>query len=241
MTLRHSAFTLLGKLLGPAGVAVVKRDATTLVRRARFMDQAGITLVLDIGAAKGAYGRWIRSSGYTERIVSYEPLQLSFAELERQTADDPLWESKRLALGSHTGTAMLHVAGNQDSSSVLPMLDRHVREAPRSAPVGVEEVEVTTLDEQRALVGGDDVLMLKLDTQGNERAVLDGGLELLASVRLIEIELSLVPLYEGAPLWLEMIEYLEQLGLEPIWLERGFTARDGRLLQVDGIFARASD
>jgi hypothetical protein len=59
----------------------------------------------------------------------------------------------------------------------------------------------------------------------------------LESIRLLE--LSLVKLYKDGPLLAEMLEYLNDLHFEPIWFERAFNDADtGRLLQVDGIFAK---
>jgi len=49
--------------------------------------------------------------------------------------------------------------------------------------------------------------------------------------------MSIVELYEGSPLYLEMTSYLNNLGFQLFSLENGFTdPKTGRLLQVDGIF-----
>jgi hypothetical protein len=55
-------------------------------------------------------------------------------------------------------------------------------------------------------------------------------------------ELSLVPLYEGGKLWLEMIERLNSEGFTLWAIQKGFTdPRDGRTLQVDAIFFRLDE
>jgi hypothetical protein len=52
-------------------------------------------------------------------------------------------------------------------------------------------------------------------------------------------ELSLVPLYDGQRLWLEIIRRLEDEGFTLWSIHRGFTdPRDGRTLQVDALFFR---
>ena len=139
----------------------------------------------------------------------------------------------------------LRIAGNSVSSSFLPMLERHVEAAPESAEVGRESVEVSTLDRllltdiENSCAG-----LLKNDTQGFEAEVLAGASAILGSDRLagIEVELSLVPLYEGQPLWSEVSDLLRQFGFAPLALGHGF--RDpgtGELLQLDGLFGRAEN
>ncbi|MEI6149588.1 MAG: FkbM family methyltransferase, partial [bacterium] len=78
---------------------------------------------------------------------------------------------------------------------------------------------------------------LKVDVQGYERHVLEGAGSLLREFAGIELELSLVSLYEGAPLVEEMISYLRQQGFAPTSFEDVFVdANTARVLQVNGIF-----
>jgi len=57
--------------------------------------------------------------------------------------------------------------------------------------------------------------LLKLDTQGWDLEVLRGAEMTLARVVAVQIELALVPLYEGAPTYLEALHKLEDLGYVP--------------------------
>jgi hypothetical protein len=69
--------------------------------------------------------------------------------------------------------------------------------------------------------------------------VLKGAEGLLQRTAAIQLELSLVPLYEGAPKFVDMIAYVESKGFELFSLVSGFSDRRiGRLLQVDGFFVR---
>lgn len=78
---------------------------------------------------------------------------------------------------------------------------------------------------------------MKIDVQGFERQVLAGATEILPQVKGIQLELSLVPLYESQPIYREMIKFLEKLGYELYALVPGFTEhKTGKLLQMDGIF-----
>jgi FkbM family methyltransferase len=200
----------------------------------------GVDVVLDVGAAVGNYGRWIREAGYEGRICSFEPLSAAFKQLERNTSDDPLWKCRKLALGPEPGTAEINIAGNSDSSSLLPMEERHEQSAPSSVYIGTETVEVATLDGLWEEVVGDARRpFLKLDVQGYELETLRGGVESLPKLHGIQAELSLVPLYEGGPLWLDVIEFLREHGFHVAGVEAGHTdPESGEMLQADGIFIR---
>ena len=131
-----------------------------------------------------------------------------------------------------------NIAKNSSSSSLLEIGDLHVASAPESRYVGDESVPIARLDDLRSeLVGPDDRVYLKIDTQGYELEVLNGAVETLGQVVAADIELSLAPLYEGAPLVGEVLAFLDARALVPVWLEPAFTDPDtGRLLQVDGLF-----
>jgi len=203
------------------------------------MASLGIDLVIDVGANRGQFGLEIRRAGYTGRIVSLEPLSAPFRELSRLAGRDERWTVIRSAAGPRTGSATIHVAKNAGaSSSFLPMLDLHARAAPEARYVDDEEVDVATLDQivEPHLRGGASVFT-KVDVQGYELQVLDGGSATLARSSIVQLELSLSPLYATAPSYLEVIEFMEGRAFHLVGLEPGFAAQTGLLLQADGLFA----
>jgi FkbM family methyltransferase len=210
-------------------------------RRARLLQSREISLVLDVGANEGQYARQLRGLGYRGRIVSFEPLTEAFAALELAAAQDPLWECRRLALGSDDGSAEINIAGNSASSSLLEMKDRQLESAPEARYVGTERVELARLDSiWTDLVRDGDRVYLKLDVQGLELEVLKGAEGSLPGVSCVQAELSFIPLYEGAPDYLELIEHLRSRGFNLAGLEEGHDdRRTGEMLQADGIFVRA--
>lgn len=83
--------------------------------------------------------------------------------------------------------------------------------------------------------------MMKIDTQGFEKNIIDGANESLKHFKIIQLEMSIVPLYENEMLYIEMINYLDKRGFQLFSLENGFSDRTtGQLLQVDGIFVQNS-
>ena len=155
---------------------------------------------------------------------------------------DPLWSPLRYACGDRAGDVSINVAANTGaSSSVLPMLRRHVEAAPNAGYVRTEMVPQCRLDDMIPTLGveAENVLFLKLDVQGYEQQVLDGAAGVIDQVAGIQIEMSLVPLYEGAMGYTDVLDWMRRYGYALKLVIPGFwDQRTGQQLQVDGVFFR---
>ena len=215
---------------------------TPSARRALLMASRQIDLVLDVGAYRGDWALGLRRAGFGGDILSFEPLaDNSFAALQQRAATDPRWAVQQVALGSRVSPADLHVARDPSCNSLLDVTARSVASAPESAFVGTETISVVTrLDHiWRDLVPPTSRVYLKVDVQGFELEVLDGGGPHIAAVVLLEVELSLAPVYDGGPLWREVVEYLSERAFRLVAVESVFEEPStGETLQINGIFAR---
>jgi FkbM family methyltransferase len=208
---------------------------------ARQLSAHQVDVVYDVGANTGQFAQQLREAGFPGRIISFEPSTTAHAKLVRSARRDLNWiVAPRIAVGDHNGTIALNLAGNSVSSSVLPMLPAHASAAPESGYIGSEAVNLRTLDSLDAdLAMESERRFLKLDVQGFEHKVLEGARRFLAHVVGIQLELSLVPLYDGEHLFHPMLHELEDRGYDLWSVVPGFSAPDtGRLLQVDAIFFR---
>jgi FkbM family methyltransferase len=200
-----------------------------------------ITCVLDVGANVGQYGTMLREWGYRGRIVSFEPQASVHAALERRAAADPTWQvAPAMALGARAGQIDLEVSAESDMSSILPQSALLRRVSPSSAVVRKETVPLCRLDEMAGpYLRLDDRGFLKIDTQGYEAEVLSGAEKLLDRIAGIQLELSLVPLYQGERAFRAMLDHLAAVGFEPyLFLPGYFERKLARQLQVDGVFMR---
>jgi len=199
--------------------------------------------VLDVGANTGQFATKLRKTGYRGTIVSFEPLSEAHAKLSTLAKRDSNWRvARRVAVGAVDRTTTINISKNSESSSVLPMLDRHVVAAPRSEYIDSEEVEMLRLDTfiESEMPGTVHPFALKIDAQGYEAEIIEGISRNIGRVQVIFLELSLVPLYQGAPLFLDMYERIESLGFRCVSITPGFTdPRTFEMLQVDGLFARS--
>ena len=211
-----------------------------LAVRKLFIESHGINVVYDVGANAGQFALQLRESGYQGRIISFEPLSSAFRKLAEAAQNDPNWQVHQCALGDKEATAEINVSENSWSSSLLDMLPAHIKSAPSSTYIGKEVVAIKTLD---ALFSSycklDSRVFLKIDTQGFTKKVLEGGQHSLETIRGLQVEMSLVPLYEGEPLIDEIVSFLQSKGFTLIFLMPGFIDnRTGQQLQVDGLFFR---
>jgi FkbM family methyltransferase len=223
------------------GIDVVRLGSVrhAVGRRAQLMRALGVDLVIDVGANRGQFGQEIRKARYMGRIISIEPLAESFRQLERLSSRDDLWTVIHSAVGARSGPATMHVAANNGaSSSLLPMLDLHARAAPDARYVAEERVDVVRLDDLVQRLWGDMRSMFtKVDVQGYELQVLEGGLETLGRSSLVQLEMSLLPIYETAPTYRDILQFMGEHAFQLVGLEPIFAAPTGALLQADGLFA----
>lgn len=210
-----------------------------------LLDTLAPEMILDVGANTGQYAHGLRALGYRGRILSFEALPSVHAVLERSARSDGSWEvAPCAALGAEEASMTMNVAGNLASSSLLEMSVLHAEAAPESAYIASEMVPVRRLDDARfiSMMPKEGPIFLKIDTQGYERQVLKGATGILSRVTGLQLELSLVELYKGAPRIAEMISYAEALGFELFNMAPGFKDKKvGQLLQVDGFFIRRQD
>lgn len=216
-------------------------ERTEAGRLASMLRHHRIDQVIDVGANIGQFAMGLRRSGYRGEMVSFEPLSEAHCILTRNSSGDDQWVvPPPVAVGDAEGGIDIHIAGNLVSSSALGMLDAHRESAPESAFIGTERVRMATLDSLMAdQTDPTRRTFLKIDTQGYEDKVLDGARETLAQARGLQIELSLVPLYEGQALFDTLLERLRAAGFAPWGIQPGFYSdATGRMLQVDVVMFR---
>jgi FkbM family methyltransferase len=224
------------------GLAVRKTNvySSQKLRHRKLFSLLGIDLLIDVGANAGQFATLCREYGYEGQILSFEPSSAAHRELLTVASDDPLWTvADRMALGAVTGEVEINIAANSLSSSILPMLDTHLCAAPQSQYVQREQVPMHRLDDVLPEDTESRTIFLKLDVQGFEPQVLGGAAHTLSRTSAVQLEMSLVPLYEGELLLSQMCSTMNAKGFELWDLEPSF--RDpstGRLLQVDGVFTR---
>jgi FkbM family methyltransferase len=240
MSAKHKIRVILKSILG----IEINRYNSAQSPAARLgvqLAKNSVDCVLDVGANDGGYGRFLREASYKGDIVSFEPLSDAYTKLLESSKQDCAWHiAPQMALGEVAAKLNINVAGNSASSSLLTMLPSHIESAPESATIGSELVNVHRLDSlNHPIIDTRNRIFLKIDTQGYELQVLRGASTLMNRVVGIQVEMSVVPLYAGQPLYQELFAWLKSEGFELWGCHSGFMdPATGRMLQFDGIFFR---
>lgn len=185
---------------------------------AYLLEKFDINLVLDVGANVGQFGTGLRIIGYKGRIVSFEPVTSAFERLSALAYSDGNWQAFQVALGADVGVGRIHVTSASNLSSFFPP-DANAREhfQDQAQVIGVQSVEVNRLDNLLSSLAEGVVaprIFLKMDTQGYDIQVMKGAARCLDNILGLQSELSVIPLYEGMPDYLEALSHYKTCGYE---------------------------
>ena len=187
------------------GARRAEQDALAISAILAASLRTGSTYV-DVGSNRGQVLAEAVSAAPHARHLAFEPIPALAAEIR---AAFPAVECREMALGAAAGTAEFCHFRKLDGWSGLrrsPLISDE-----RGDPEYIE-VQVSTLDAQ---LGGLDPTVVKIDVEGAELDVLEGGRELLARAMpllIFEHVASASELYGAAPdaLW----ELLAELGYD---------------------------
>lgn len=226
----------LRRLLRATGLDIVAFGPTSPDWQfAKAVARRGIAIALDVGANRGQYAQHLRQRGFDGTIHSFEPLPGPFAELARAAARGSKHIVHPFAFSNAAGETEIFVGANDQTSSLQrPVVeDNSLAEAHRVA--GVTRIRTERLDEFLRREAIDPArCFLKLDVQGHEMKVLEGAGDLLERFPLLQLELSLAPIYEAETPFCDFVGYLQHRGFRVRAIRPNyFDPDDQTLSQVD--------
>lgn len=138
-------------------------------------------IFFDIGANQGAYSLQLANVFPTSSIHAFEPHPRNYRILAGLNL--PHFYTHEMALGEIVGIAQLFDHQDRDGSTNASLFQEVISEIHHSTPV-VHQVGVDTLDNISSSLCIDHIDFMKLDTEGNELAILRGGQSLLEQRRI---------------------------------------------------------
>jgi FkbM family methyltransferase len=220
MTLKRSAHHALSPLVYGDALSIVPGHVAGLWPERRFLKRIlkrlDVDCVLDVGANVGQFAQDLRLIGYKGLIVSVEPNPDAYAILAEKARHDPLWEVHNLALGKALGRATLNVMSLSVYSSLKdPSTREDASHADHNTVVRTVEVELSTLElfyRDLKARHGFERPFLKLDTQGSDIDVFQGGGKATADFVGLMSELPVRRIYDDTPSWAEALVVFEAGG-----------------------------
>jgi FkbM family methyltransferase len=193
-------------------------------------------VIFDIGSSHAGWSDAINGIFQDAEFHLFEPL-VDYKPFYRKGCDwvfsrRPKLVLHKILLGNKREKVRMFSDSEGFSASVLPS-DRigNLTECI--------EFEMETLDAYIHQKGLALPEMLKMDVQGAELLVLEGGVEALRSVKLLQLEVWFIRGYGSAtPLFDELIDYLSLRGFALFEIGERFYDQTHRLLSCDAFFAR---
>ena len=132
--------------------------------------------IIDIGANVGDTAVAALKSFPHAKVICFEPVPTTFGVLQRTLAEYA--ERVHLypqALSSRSGTALINITSFHGANSLEPQSQHHRQFNPHVREERREEISLTTLDELADSLPTRYADVVKIDVEGHELAVLQGG------------------------------------------------------------------
>lgn len=206
-------------------------DVEASLRRMKRLRFAPVTAI-DIGAYVGNWTRSFKQIFPDSQVLMIEPQRTKLAALKSVAAELSKVEWRSALLGPEAQDTV----GFHESETASSVLEEAANRQPPNSYMPMTTLDAITVG--TPFVGPD---FIKLDVQGYELEILKGGTNTLASAEVVMMEVNLIALHDGAPLFHESAEYMGRHGFQ-IYDVCGLMRRpyDGALWQADVIFVRNS-
>jgi FkbM family methyltransferase len=188
------------------------------------------TVLLDVGAYEGEWTRLAKSFWPKAPTYMFEAQSAKMPALDKVAASLQGVRYENVLLGAEDGKEATFFEMETGSSVYSEMT---------SAKRRAKKVEFRQLD---TVLGGrlgeKKGAMLKIDVQGAEIDVLEGAKRTIDLCEFLLLECSLLEYNKGAPLFPEVITYLNERGFVLYDIATLMRLPTGHLCQVDALFCR---
>jgi len=226
----HSSFFIRKFIITGVAASVEHHHLATLLHP---------NTIIDVGANRGQFALLCRSLFPNAKIIAFEPLTKSAEIFQKLFINDANIQLMPCALGKQHAQMVMHISHQDDSSSLLP-ITQQAQVFPGTEEKDIQTVTVYRLDE---ILTKKDIIspaLLKIDVQGYELEVLEGGQSLLQLFDMIYVECSFFELYEGQALANQVIAFLQNQGFQLSGFYNPYYDKKGRCVQADLLFENIS-
>lgn len=195
-----------------------------------------IRTVIDVGANTGGCGQYVEKYFPPFRNILIEPQEALIPGLHELVARSghEEWIVVHAGVAARSGKRSFFAHDDTVSSSCLDV------DNLQSSPEGtVCEIDMLTLDEIASEHQATNPDLVKIDVEGLELEVIEGGRATLARAELVILEAALFEFRPGQPQFAQLVARMAELGFslyDLTWFLR--RPSDGALGLVDCVFAK---
>lgn len=171
----------------------------------------GELAIIDIGAFDGEISIKLAKEFPKCKVLAFEPNSAMFEVASEVVKGKPQITLKNIAISDANGTTTFNITANKVSSSLNPINSGNLAGSLRTE-LAVEKqvtVQTQTLD---SLKIQEPVLLIKIDTQGHEMAVLKGATATLQNTLYVLAEMNNHAIYDQSSKYYEVDQWLREHG-----------------------------
>lgn len=197
--------------------------------------------ILDIGAADGATAHYFSKTFPKAPVIGFEPIVKMFRIAQKANEGNPKVTIRNLALYNTIGKKEINITANFLSSSIHELNNTEISHQPgaqqdKFSLIEKQEVRTSTLDEETKSL--EEILLIKIDTQGSELHILRSGIETLKKTHLVLVEMNNHELYKNGCQYYDVDEFLRKQQFRLVDMIVVYRP-DGLAMEYDAIYERS--
>lgn len=236
-------FSLVGlRLVRIPGKQAMKKvlddqSAEQASKKYGWLMKYGINKIVDIGANDGHFAYQSSLVFSKAQYFCFEPIPKVFEDLKSRFIERENFTFLNYAVGEVEKTDTIYFNEYSPSSSMLEMSELHKEAFVFTKNAKKQEIKLKPLDGFIGKINPDRNTLIKIDVQGYEKFVINGGLEFIKKCKILIIEMSFEELYKNQSLFHEIYLALYNLGYAYHGnIEQLHHPRSNEILQADCLF-----
>lgn len=204
-----------------------------------------VNWILDIGANRGDVAIAALESYPNSKVICFEPVKSTFEELNKNLQPfSGRAHFYNCALSDSNEEAEINITTSHGANSIEPQTAFHQECNPHVREVGKEKIQLVRLDDVAEKFPNQKFDIVKIDVEGHELSVLQGGKNFFSSnvdVIIIEISLMRDPSWNEQAIF-DIFAFLKDAGFRLVNVTDLYYAEDKavQLAQMDCVFRHKS-
>lgn len=219
----------------PSAINNGYRHIERVIDLANYFKLNSKSTIIDIGAAEGVISQMFSEAFPLATIYAFEPINITFNTLKKNTAANKKIIAINKAIGNSIEERTIHVAERITSSSIFE-IQKNIKNSYFASNLNHkqdENIRIVMLDDEIADIP--EINIIKIDVQGFELEALKGATLTLQKTNIVLLEMQNHELYNRAPKYYELDEYLRKNNFELFDMIPSIR-QDEMLYEWDGIY-----